>query len=279
MNAQAVLTELQRLGKPKTIKIYVRHGVTGPCYGVNYADLKPLVKKIGRNHDVALGLWDSGVHDARVVATMIAEPEKMTRGDVERWLSDCTNYVITEAVAGVASKMPDGLEMARSWIEQGGEWTTSAGWSVVASNGAMGTLTSHDVDGLLAKIQEGIHAQPNRTRHAMNNVLISIGGYEASLRPRVLAVARAIGTVHVDHGETGCVTPDASAYIAKMVARRAAKADGSATRAGGRISAKRAGKTVAKSVAARPKARKAKVPKKAAKASRKTARKKSARSR
>ena len=279
MNAQAVLTELQRLGKPKTIKIYERHGVTGLCYGVNYADLKPLVKKIGRNHDVALGLWDSGVHDARVVATMIAEPEKMTRGDVERWLSDCTNYVITEAVAGVASKMPDGLEIARSWIEQGGEWTTTAGWSVVASNGAMGTLTSHDVDGLLAKIQEGIHAQPNRTRHAMNNVLISIGGYEASLRPRVLAVARAIGTVHVDHGETGCVTPDASTYIAKMVARQAAKAAGSATRAGGKISAKRVEKTAAKSTAARPKARKAKVPKKVAKASRKTGRKKSARSR
>lgn len=268
MNAQAVLTELQRLGKPKTIKIYERHGVTGPCYGVNYADLKPLVRKIGRNHDVALGLWDSGVHDARVVATMIAEPEKMTRGDVERWLSDCTNYVITEAVAGVASKMPDGLEMARSWIEQGGEWTTTAGWRVVASNGAMGTLTSRDVDGMLAKIQEGIHAQPNRTRHAMNSVLISIGGYETSLRPRVLAVARAIGTVHVDHGETGCVTPDASAYIAKMVAHQA-KAAGSATRAGGKISATRAGKTVAKSTAARPKARKAKVPKKAAKASRK----------
>ena len=143
----------------------------------------------------------------------------------------------------------------------------------------MGPLTSHGVDGLLAKIQEGIHAQPNRTRHAMNNVLISIGGYEASLRPRVLAVARAIGTVHVDHGETGCVTPDASTYIAKMVARQAAKAAGSATRAGGKISAKRVEKTAAKSTAARPKARKAKVPKKVAKASRKTGRKKSARSR
>ena len=68
MNAQAVLKELERLGKPNTVKIYVRHGITGPCYGVNYGDLRPLVKRIGRNHDVALGLWDSGVHDARVVA-------------------------------------------------------------------------------------------------------------------------------------------------------------------------------------------------------------------
>ena len=226
MNAQAVLTELKRLGKPKTIEIYARHGVTGPCYGVNYGDLKPLVKKIGRNQEVASALWKSGVHDARVVATMIAEPEKMTRAEVEAWLADCANYPITDAVAGVAAKMSGAGVMARSWIEADNEWVSSAGWSVVAANGAKGTMDRDEVEGMLAKIQQGIHSQPNRTRHAMNNVLISLGGYQDAWRPRVLAVAKAIGPVHVDHGETGCVTPDASAYIVKMVARQRAKAGG-----------------------------------------------------
>jgi 3-methyladenine DNA glycosylase AlkD len=282
MDAQQILTELQKLGKPTTIKIYARHGVTGPCYGVNYADLKPLVKEIGRNHEVALGLWNSGVHDARVVATMIAEPEKMTRAEVERWLSDCTNYVMTEAVAGVAAKMLDGLEMARSWIEKDGEWTTTAGWNVVAASGPQGKLTAGDVDGVLEMIERGIHTQPNRTRHAMNNALIAIGSYVDELRPRVLAVARAIGTVHVDHGETGCKTPDASAYIAKMVAHNAAKNASSATKTPEKVSARRAGATPAKAKAARTKARKAKASKTAArpaKASKKlnAARKKPAR--
>lgn len=223
MNARAVLTELKRLGKPNTVKIYARHGVTGPCYGVSYGDLRSLVKRIGRNQDVAVALWDSGVHDARVAATMIAEPEKMTRGEVERWLRQCSNYVLTDAVSGVAAKMPDAVELARSWIEQDGEWITTGGWNVIASLGPTGTLTADDVRGLLEKIERGIHAQPNRTRYAMNNVLIGIGGYVESLRPRALEVAEAIGTVHVDHGETGCATPDASAYIKKMVAHRAAK--------------------------------------------------------
>ena len=245
---------------------------------MNYADLKPLVKKIGRNHDVALGLWDSGVHDARVVATMIAEPEKMTRGDVERWLSDCTNYVITEAVAGVASKMPDGLEIARSWIEQGGEWTTTAGWSVVASNGAMGTLTSHDVDACSRRSKgHSRTAQPDTARDEQ--------------RPDQHRGLRCLAAATRDGGRKGnrdgprgprrnrLCHAGRLTYIAKMVARQAAKAAGSATRAGGKISAKREGKTAAKSTAARPKTRKAKVPKKVAKASRKTGRKKSARSR
>jgi hypothetical protein len=184
------------------------------------------VKRIGRNHDAAIGLWESGVHDARIVATMIAEPEKMTRTGIERWLSECTNYVLTDAVSAVAAEMPGGLEMARSWIERDGEWVTTAGWNVVASKGPRGTLSANDVDGLLDQIETTIHSQPNRTRYAMNNVLIGIGGYVDTLRPRALEVAKAIGTVHVDHGETGCATPDASAYIKKMVAHRAAKSTG-----------------------------------------------------
>lgn len=248
MNAQAVLTELKRLGKPKTIEIYTRHGVTGPCYGVNYGDLKRLVKRIGRNQEVAAALWKSGVHDARVVATMIAEPEKMTRAEVEGWLAECANYPITDAVAGVAAKMSGAVEMARSWVETDSEWTTAAGWNVVAASGAKGMLSRDDVEGMLAKIQQGIHSQPNRTRHAMNNVLINIGGYQEALRPRVLAVVKAIGTVHVDHGETGCVTPDASAYIAKMVSRQRAKGGGSANKAS----------TTTKATASRATARKTK---------------------
>ncbi|HSC25832.1 MAG TPA: DNA alkylation repair protein [Vicinamibacterales bacterium] len=237
MHAKEVLTQLRKLGKPNTVQIYARHGVSGPCYGVAYGDLKPLVKKIGPNHQAALTLWDSGVHDARVVATMIAEPGKMTRAQVERWLRDCDNYILTDAVSGIAALMPGALEMARAWIDEEGEWTTTAGWNVFAVSGGKGKLRADDVDGLLSRIESTIHSQPNRTRYAMNNVLIGIGGYVEPLRPRALAVARAIGTVHVDHGETGCRTPDAAGYIAKMVAHNAGKTAAGDTR--GRRPAKR----------------------------------------
>jgi 3-methyladenine DNA glycosylase AlkD len=240
MTAHEVLAQLQKLGKPNTVKIYARHGVSGPCYGVAYGDLKPLVKEIGRNQRVALDLWSSGVHDARVAATMIAEPEKMTRAQIESWLDDCTNYVLTDAVSGIAAEMPVALEMARSWIDRDGEWITTAGWNVVAVNGAKGRLTAHDVDGLLQRVERTIHTQPNRTRYAMNNVLIGIGGYVESLRPRSLAVANAIGTVDVDHGETGCKTPDAADYIAKLIAYKASKAASGAKGTRGKAPAQRA---------------------------------------
>lgn len=221
MRSQDVLGQLKKLGKPNTVKTYARHGVTGPCYGVAYGDLKPLAKKIGRNQPLAQELWASGVHDARLLATMIAEPEAMTPVEIEAWLRDCNSYPITDAVSSVAAAMPDAMRLARSWIEGTGEWTTTAGWNVFGMRGAKGGLAGTDVGGLLETIERTIHTQPNRTRYAMNNVLIGIGGLNEPLRPRALDVARAIGTVHVDHGETGCKTPDAADYIAKLVAYRA----------------------------------------------------------
>ena len=224
MTAQQVLAQLKKLGNPKAVATYARHGVSGACYGVNYGDLKPFVKKIGKNQAMALELWKSGVHDARIAATMIAEAQKMTRADIENWLGECNNYVLTDAVSSVAAGMPGALKIARAWTEQKDEWVTMAGWNTIGVLASKGGVTVEDARPLLDRIEKTIHKQPNRTRHAMNGVLIGIGGYVDALRTRALAVAKAIGKVEVDHGDTNCVTPDAAGYIAKLQAHRAGKA-------------------------------------------------------
>jgi len=72
---------------------------------------------------------------------------------------------------------------------------------------------------MLAALDRGIHQAPNWTRHAMNNALIAIGGYRTELREEALAAAGRIGRVVVDHGKTNCKTPDAAAYIGRMVSK------------------------------------------------------------
>ena len=99
---------------------------------------------------------------------------------------------------------------------------------------------------LVAAIEAGIHAAPNRTRYAMNNALIAIGGAMPALRERALKVARAIGPVEVDHGNTGCRTPDATVMIDKMASHRAARR---ARVAGARV---RRRASTARSAGARP---------------------------
>lgn len=224
MTGEQVLEALKQAGKTTAIKTYAKHGVTGPCWGVSYADLRALAKKVKKDHAVALTLWKSGVHDARVLATMVADPAKLDAATVSRWLSASDNYVLTDAVSSIAAGTPDALTIAREWIDSPREWTSTAGWNVVGLLAAKGGLAPAGTSDLVDRIEHTIHAQPNRTRYAMNNALIGIGGYLPALRARALEVARRIGHVEVDHGETGCKTPDAASYIAKMDAREKTRA-------------------------------------------------------
>lgn len=74
----------------------------------------------------------------------------------------------------------------------------------------------------LETIERDIHQRANRVREAMNSALIAIGMRSPALEEQALAIAAAIGKVHVDHGDTGCKTPDAAAYIHKARARQKA---------------------------------------------------------
>jgi hypothetical protein len=121
----------------------------------------------------------------------------------------------------MVSKSASAKAKAEQWSLATDEWTSSAGW------GLMGMLALTDKtlpDGyfepLLKTIERTIHGAPNRTRYAMNNVLISIGSRSANLEKLATAAAGRIGTVEVDHGETGCLTPDAAPYIQRVLARK-----------------------------------------------------------
>src|SRR3954447_10058979 len=104
MTAAEILKELEKSGSEQTRKNYTRHGVTGPMYGVSYAVLGTLTKRIKTDHAVAKQLWDSGVHDARVLALMVADPAAADERLLEQWSRAATNYAMADAVASFAAR-------------------------------------------------------------------------------------------------------------------------------------------------------------------------------
>jgi hypothetical protein len=84
-------------------------------------------------------------------------------------------------------------------------------------------LSDETFEKYLATIESRIHKSKNRQRDAMNSAMIAIGIRNAVLEKKALAAAKRIGKVEVDHGETGCQTPDAVEYIEKVKARRKSK--------------------------------------------------------
>ena len=223
MTLADAMRNIKARGKPGAAAVYRRHGVTEPTVGLSYADLGVLVKLIGVDHALALRLWKTVLHDARVLGTKVADPARLTRATLTAWLQACTNYVIMDAVAGTAARVPSILPVATAWTTARREWTSAAGWSVIAMLSMRGDIDDALAADLIARVETNIHASQNRTRYSMNNALIAMGGSMPAVRDRALAAARSIGVVHVDHGETGCRTPDAVAMIGRMVAHQAAK--------------------------------------------------------
>ena len=215
-----VMAELRAAGKEQTVKTYRRHGVQGDCFGVTYADLGKLKKRLKSDHPLARDLWRTGNHDARVLATMVADPAHATSDDVEAWVRDVDCYVLTSPVARIAASLPDAPARAARWRADDSEWVARAGWHLVAALATASDLPDDYFAALLPEIERTIHNAKNRVREAMNDTLIATGARTPALADRARAAARRIGPVHVDHGQTGCKTPAAAQYIDKVWARR-----------------------------------------------------------
>ena len=222
VTVERALAELEALGTEQNRKVYPRHGARPPIYGVSYADLGKLANRWRNDDALARGLWASGVHDARVLALMIADPARADESAIDAWLADVDNYGLAEALAAFVARTAFARAKADAWRLSPAEWPSATGWAVTANLALRDAGLSDDYFlCLLGTIEREIDGAPNRTRYEMNGALIAIGLRAERLREAALATAARVGKVTVDHGETGCRTPDAAAYIAKASARRA----------------------------------------------------------
>lgn len=220
----AAMRALEQAGSEQTRKTYARHGATGPMFGVSFATLKQLVKRIGVDHELALELWSTGNHDARTLAVKLADPARVTRAVLERWAKEFGAPGCLMYVAALAAESPHGPALARKWLTAKSERLRVTGWALA------GQLAAADEAGddawfteLVARIEREIHAAPNGERDAMNRALIQLGGRSKALRRSAAAAARRMGTLEIDYGDTSCKAPDAASYLEKTWAHAAAK--------------------------------------------------------
>jgi len=223
-----VLAQMRALGSIEARVALAKHGAEGAMFGVRFADIDQLAKRHRNDHALALSLWASDNVDARILAMKIADPTKLSSNDLDRWLAEIRWYMGVDVfVAALVTRSPLAQARADAWRRSKHELRGRAGWGLVAHLARDPERDAGWLRSCLDAIRKGIRSAPNRKREAMNSALIAIGGYRAELREPALAVADAIGTVEVDHGETHCKTPAARPYIEAMVApeqRKRAKA-------------------------------------------------------
>lgn len=222
-NITQVLAELKTLGREQTRKTYARHGIEGDVYGVSIADLKQVAKKIKGNQDLACELFASGNFDAMYLAGIVANGGQMTKKQLDSWAKTSPGSMISEySIPGVVTESPHARSLAMKWLRSKKESIAACGWATYAGIVAINEdeeLDLAEVQDLLDEIATEIHGKPNRVRYSMNGFVIAVGAYVKPLSKRARAVAKQIGKVSVDMGDTACKVPDALTYLDKIEAK------------------------------------------------------------
>ncbi|KAF0241904.1 MAG: hypothetical protein FD180_4194 [Planctomycetota bacterium] len=224
MSLAHVMSALEKAGSAQTRKTYLRHGAEEPMFGVSFATLKTLYKRIGVDHELALALWDTGNFDARNLAVKLVDPARMSSADLDRWATAPGARMCHGYIAAIAVEGPHARAKADAWLASKDEWLRCSGWLLAGTMSMRDEATPDSwFSGRLAEIEKSIRSAPNEERGAMNQAVIAIGCRNASLRKVATAAAKRIGKVEVDHGDTSCKTPDAAQYIDKTWAHSLSK--------------------------------------------------------
>ncbi len=214
MGLRQTLAELERLGTAQNAKIYRRHGASGDLYGVSFANLNQLAKRLGTHAKLASQLWKTGNFDAMSLAAMVADPASLSSRELDTWVRAIDCYPVADSfVSRLVMRTPHAAAKASVWSGRRAEFTRRCGFHLARRLAEQGEQDDAFFLPLLARIERETHGSPNRARESMNTALIAIGKRGGRLRREARRIAKALGPVEIDHGETSCKTPDARAEI------------------------------------------------------------------
>ncbi len=223
MEFEEIMQKLEELGNDQTKKVLMRHGAREPFFGVIVGDLKPIQKKIGKDYELSLRLYDTGNSDAMYLGGLIADEKKMSRSDLQHWAEKAYWYMITEyTVAWIAAESGHGWDLSLEWIESPKENIASAGWATLSSVVSITKaeeLNIQKIKALMSRAAGHVHEDQNRVSYTMNGFIIAAGGFIPELTHLALDLGDQVGKVKVNMGETSCRVPVIKDYLQKMMER------------------------------------------------------------
>ena len=134
MQLEEVLDQLNKMSNPKNVEGMKRFGIKHEKnLGISVTELRKFAKKIGKNHELAVKLWNTTIRDARMVAACIEDPLTVSEKQVESWLKDIKCWDLCDHCCGhFFDKLPYAYEKAIEWSKRSAEFEKRAAFSVVA---------------------------------------------------------------------------------------------------------------------------------------------------
>jgi 3-methyladenine DNA glycosylase AlkD len=195
--AKDALRSLERSGTKSYRDGLLRYGIHAPkAFGVSMATIKVLAKRLGRNHELAGALWETGWYEARLLASLVAQPERITTTQMDRWCRDFDNWAVCDtACFHLFDRTPHAFRKVNQWAGRRDEFVRRAAFALLAS------LALHDKttdDGAFAEclplIEEGANDDRNFVKKSVSWALRAIGRRTVELNAASITVARRLSS-------------------------------------------------------------------------------------
>jgi len=190
-----VIKQIKSMADPKAVEGMARFGINPKNnYGVSVCQARNLAKQIGKDYRLARKLWASGIHDARLLATMVGEPYKLTEKEMDRWVKAFDSWdICDQCCSNLFDKTPFTHAKAAEWSARAEEFVKRAGFAMMAC------LAVHDkqasdkaFERFFPIIKREATDGRNYVRKAVNWTLRQIGKRNLTLNKKAVAAAKAI---------------------------------------------------------------------------------------
>jgi 3-methyladenine DNA glycosylase AlkD len=192
---EAVLRELKEVADPRVREKMAYFGVNVPkAHGISAPVLHTFARHIGKDHELAEQLWQSGIHEAKILATLLGEPEKVTSAQMERWVRNFDSWdVVDAACCYLYAFAAPAWDKIYEWSSRSKEYEKRAAFSLAAYL-SYKDKTSPDArfEKFLRVIEREAHDERNFVRKAVNWALRNIGKRNLRLNRAAIAVAEKI---------------------------------------------------------------------------------------
>ena len=191
-----ILNELKNLGRPDALPFLAKYGINAQkAFGVPLPGLRKFAKVIGKDHNLALQLWDTEIHDARLLASMIAEPDKTTKTDMNYWAKNFYSWDVCDQFCNnLFVYTPYAYDKAIEWSKKKPEYFKRAGFVLMATSAVHKKDWNDEMfHTFFSIIKKESTDERNFVKKAVNWALRQIGKRNIELNKKAVQIAYDIG--------------------------------------------------------------------------------------
>jgi 3-methyladenine DNA glycosylase AlkD len=193
-DCEDIILRLKSQANPENVAGMARYGIKGgEMLGISMYTLRDMAKAIPKSHSLALELWDSGIHEARILASLVDEPDKVTDEQLERWVADFDSWDIVDQVSALIAQTSYVIPKIHQWSTRDEEFVKRTAFSLIAEVSFYHKkMADSKFEQFFPVIVRAATDERNFVKKAVNWALRNIGKRNKYLNKRAVEVAKEI---------------------------------------------------------------------------------------